>query len=177
MEVTVTDILFLVERLETLVATGKRIPLGNNVVVDQGAVLELVDQIRVAMPEEVRQAQRITAEASRIVEHGREEADAIIARAQEQAAQMLEERELVRLAQQRAGEILELAGREAGDIRRGADEYAAGVLIRLEGEVTKTLTSIKHGIEMLDRRRTPDMVEAIPVQPEPDPTAATPISG
>ncbi|HEY7452788.1 MAG TPA: ATPase [Candidatus Limnocylindria bacterium] len=160
-----------------LVATGKRVPLTNNVVVDQGAVLELVDQIRVSMPEEVRQAQRITGEAGRIVEHAREEADAIIARAQEQAAHMLEERELVRLAQQRAGEILEQANREAGDVRRGADEYAAGVLIRLEGEVTKALTSIKHGIEMLDQRRGPTTVEAIPVQPEADRAVGTPVSG
>lgn len=159
-----------------LVATGKRVPLTNNVVVDQGGVLELVDQIRVAMPEEVRQAQRITGEASRIVEHAREEADAIIARAQEQAAHMLEERELVRLAQQRAGEILEQATRESGDVRHGADEYAAGVLIRLEGEVTKTLTSIKHGIEMLDQRRGPATVDAIPVQPEADRAVGTPVS-
>ena len=105
-----------------LVATGKKLPLTNNVVVDQGAVLELVDQIRVALPDEVRQAQRITGEAGRIVEHARDEGDAIIARAQEQAAQMLEERELVRLAQQRAGEILEHANREGGDVRGGADE-------------------------------------------------------
>jgi cell division septum initiation protein DivIVA len=145
-------------------------------VVDQGAVLELVDQVRVSMPEEVRQAQRITGEAARIVEHAREEGDAVIARAQEQAAQMLEERELVRLAQQRAAEILEQANREAGDVRRGADEYAAGVLIRLEGEVTKTLTSIKHGIEMLDQRRGPTVIDAIPVQPQPE-RAGTPVSG
>ncbi|MEK6191710.1 MAG: hypothetical protein AABM41_05205 [Chloroflexota bacterium] len=146
-------------------------------VVDQGAVLELVDQIRVAMPEEVRQAQRITGEAGRIVEHAREEGDAIIARAQEQAAQMLEERELVRLAQQRAGEILEQANREAGDVRHGADEYATGVLIRLEGEVTKALTSIKHGIEMLDQRRGSGTLDAVPIQPEPERAVGTPISG
>lgn len=140
-------------------------------------MLDLVDQIRVAMPEEVRQAQRITGEAGRIVEHAREEGDAIIARAQEQAAQMLEERELVRLAQQRAGEILEGANREAGDVRHGADEYATGVLIRLEGEVTKALTSIKHGIEMLDQRRGSETVDAVPIQPEPERAAGTPISG
>ena len=159
-----------------LVATGKRVPLTNNVVVDQGAVLELVDQIRVAMPEEVRQAQRITGEAGRIVEHAREESDAIIARAQEQAAHMLEGGSR-RLAQQRAGEILEQATRDAGDVRHGADEYAAGVLIRLEGEVTKALTSIKHGIEMLDQRRGPATVEAIPIQPEADRPVGTPASG
>ena len=71
-------------------------------------MLELIDQLRAAVPDEVRQAKRITEEAGRITDRAREEGDAVIARAQEQAAQMLEERELVRMAQQRAGEILEL---------------------------------------------------------------------
>lgn len=50
---------------------------------------------------------------------------------------MLEERELVRAAQQRAGELLEQAQAEAREVRRGADEYAAGVLIRLEGSASR----------------------------------------
>ena len=147
-----TDILFLVERLESLVAAAKKVPLTNNVVLDQAAMLELVDQLRVSVPDEVRQAKRITEEVTRISERARDEADQIAARAQEQAAQMLEERELVKLAQQRAAEIIEQASREAGEVRRGADEYAAGVLIRLEGECIKALTSIKRGIDMLDER-------------------------
>ncbi len=147
-----TDILFLVERLETLVAAGKKLPLTNNVVLDQSAVLELIDQLRVSVPDEVRQAKRITDDATRITERAREEADQVLGRAQEQAAQMLEERELVKLAQQRAGELIDQANGEAVEIRRGADEYAAGVLIRLEGECIKALTSIKRGIDMLDER-------------------------
>jgi len=152
MEGVATDILFLVERLESLVAAGKKLPLTNNVVLDQAAVLELIDQLRVAVPDEVRQAKRITDDAGRITERARDEADQVIARAQEQAAQMLEERELVKLAQQRAGELIDQANEEAVEIRRGADEYAAGVLIRLEGECIKALTSIKRGIDMLDER-------------------------
>jgi len=138
-----------------MVATGKKLPLTNNVVLDQATVLELIDQLRVSVPDEVRQARRITEEAGRITERSREEGDAIIARAQEQAARMLEERELVRAAQQRAGELLEQAQLEAREVRRGADEYAAGVLIRLEGECIKALTSIKRGIDMLDDRHRP----------------------
>lgn len=122
---------------------------------DQATVLELIDQLRVSVPDEVRQARRITEDAGRITEHAREEGDAIVARAQEQAAQMLEERELVRAAQQRAAEILDRAQDEAREVRRGADEYAAGVLIRLEGECIKALTSIKRGIDMLDERHRP----------------------
>jgi len=138
------------------VAAGKKLPLTNNVVLDQAAVLELIDQLRVAVPEEVRQAKRVTDDAGRITERARDEAEQVIARAQEQAAQMLEERELVKLAQQRAGELIDQANAEAVEIRRGADEYAAGVLIRLEGECIKALTSIKRGIDMLDERHRPE---------------------
>jgi bifunctional DNA-binding transcriptional regulator/antitoxin component of YhaV-PrlF toxin-antitoxin module len=137
------------------VAAGKKLPLTNNVVIDQASVLELIDQLRVSVPDEVRQARRITEDAGRIAERARDEGDSIIARAQEQAAQMLEERELVRAAQQRAGELIEGAQAEAREVRRGADEYAAGVLIRLEGECIKALTSIKRGIDMLDERHRP----------------------
>ncbi len=172
-----TDIIFLVERLESLVAAGKKLPMTNSVMLDQAAVLELIDQLRVSVPDEVRQAKRITEEAGRISERAREEGDAIIARAQEQAAQMLEERELVRLAEQRAGEILDTANAEAAEVRRGADEYAAGVLIRLEGECIKALTSIKRGIDMLDERHRPQRsaAEAVTLAgPEHEATEAAP---
>lgn len=148
-------------------ASGKKLPLTNNVVVDQSAVLELIDQLRAAVPDEVRQARRITAEAGRITDRAREEGDAIIARAQEQAALMIEERELVKLSQQRAGEILEAANVEAAEVRRGADEYAAGVLIRLEGECIKALTSIKRGIDMLDERHRPTANLDVDAEVEP----------
>jgi hypothetical protein len=141
--------------LESLAASAKKLPLTNNVVIDQAAVLELIDQLRAAVPPEVAQARRITEESGRITERAREEGDAVIARAQEQAARMLEEKELVQMAKQRATEIIETTTREAADIRRGADEYAAGVLIRLEGECIKALTSIKRGIDMLDERYRP----------------------
>jgi len=43
---------------------------------------------------------------------------------------------------------------DADEIRRGADEYAVGVLVGLEGDVVKTLQSIKKGIALLDERRS-----------------------
>lgn len=153
--------------MESLAASAKKLPLTSNVVIDQAAVLELIDQLRAAVPPEVAQARRITEEATRITERAREEGDAVIARAQEQAARMLEDRELVQMAKQRATEIIETATREAADIRRGGDEYAAGVLIRLEGECIKALTSIKRGIDMLDERYRP---------PRSDSDGADPVS-
>jgi hypothetical protein len=82
------------------------------------------------------------------------------------------------MAQQRAGEIIDAANAEAAEVRRGADEYAAGVLIRLEGECIKALTSIKRGIDMLDERYRPprglgDDDGSSPI-PEQEPTEAIP---
>ncbi len=134
-------------------ANGKRLPLTNNVVIDQATALDLIDQLRVAVPEEVRQAKRVNQESDRILEKAQEEADRIVARAQEQAAFLIEERELTRAADVRSQEIIADGHRDADEIRRGADEYAANVLVRLEGECVKALQSIRHGIEMLDERR------------------------
>ncbi|HTS14808.1 MAG TPA: hypothetical protein VMH24_04015, partial [Candidatus Sulfotelmatobacter sp.] len=73
--------MFLVERLNALLENGRKLPLSNNIVVDQAAALELVEQLRLAVPEEVKQARRNTEESDRILERAQEEADRVVARA------------------------------------------------------------------------------------------------
>jgi cell division septum initiation protein DivIVA len=122
-------------------------------VVDQNAALGLIDELRVAVPEEVRAAKRINSEGERIIEKAQEEAERIVARAQEQAAFLIDERGLTQAAEKQSQEIIDEAHRDADEIRRGADEYAVGVLVGLEGDVVNTLQSIKKGIALLDERR------------------------
>jgi hypothetical protein len=145
--------MFLVERLESIIANGKKLPLTNNVVVDQVAALDLIDQLRVAVPEEVHAAKRINSQGERIIENAQEEAERIIAKAQEQAAFLIDERGLTQAAEEESRRILDRAEADGDEVRRGADEYAASVLIGLEGDVVRTLQSIKKGIAMLDERR------------------------
>jgi hypothetical protein len=151
-----------VERLESLIANGKRLPLTPNVVIDQNVALGLIDELRVAVPEEVRAAKRINSEGERIIEKAQEEADRIAARAQEQAAFLIDERGLTQQAEDESRRIVAAAERDADEVRRGADEYAVSVLVGLEGEVVKTLQSIKKGIRLLDERH------ATPVEPVSD---------
>lgn len=132
-------------------------------IVDQARALDLLDQLRVAVPEEIRAAKRINEETERIVERAQEEAERILARAQEQAAFLIEERELTRAAEIRSAEIITDGQREADEIRRGADEYAQSVLVKLEGECIRALQSIKRGLSLLDDRHVDD-----------DPDGATP---
>ena len=122
--------------------------------VDQNAALGLIDELRVAVPEEVRAAKRINAEGERIIEKAQEEAERIVGRAQEQAAFLIGDRGLTATAEHQSREIVANAHRDADEIRAGADEYAVGVLVGLEGDVVKTLQSIKKGIALLDERRS-----------------------
>ncbi len=121
--------------------------------VDQNAALGLIDELRVAVPEEVRAAKRINAEGERIIEKAQDEAERIVARAQEQAAFLIDERGLTQSAEAQSRVIIGDAHRDADDIRKGADEYAVGVLVGLEADVTRTLESIRNGIDLLDGRR------------------------
>jgi cell division septum initiation protein DivIVA len=105
------------------------------------------------VPEEVRAAKRINAEGERIIEKAEEEAERIVAKAQEQAAFLIDERGLTQAADAQSREIIAAAHRDADEIRGGADEYAVSVLVGLEGDVEKTLASIKKGIALLDDRR------------------------
>ena len=105
------------------------------------------------MPEEVRAAKRINSEGERIIEKAQEEAERIVAKAQEQAAFLIDERGLTQQADAESRRIIAEAQAEAEEVRRGADEYAVNVLVGLEGDVVKTLQSIKKGIDLLDSRR------------------------
>ena len=125
----------------------------SNVVIDQAAALGLIDELRVAVPEEVRAAKRINSEGERIIEKAEEEAERIVARAQEQAAFLIDERGLTQQAEAESRRIIGEANEDAEEVRRGADEYAVNVLVGLEGEVVKTLQRIKKGIDLLDSRR------------------------
>ena len=84
----------------------------------------------------------------RLLEQAREEAEQILARAQEQATYLIEERELTRQAEEMSDEIVRQAHAEGQEIRRGADDYAAEVLVALEAEVMQTLKTIHHGLEL-----------------------------
>lgn len=149
------DIQFLVERLETLVVNARKLPMTNQVIIDQAALLDLIDQLRIAIPEEVKQARRINQESDRVLAKAREEAEQIIGAGQEQAALLLQDQAILREAEMRAEEITQRAQQKADETMRGADRYAADVLLRLEGDLDKTLSIVKKSLELLEEGRPP----------------------
>jgi hypothetical protein len=146
------DIQFLVERLEALVVNARKVPMTSQVILEQATVLDLIDQLRVAIPEEVRQARRINQESDRVLARARDEAEQIIGAAQEQAALLLQDQAILREAETKAQDILDRAQVKSEETMRGADQYAADVLVRLESDLVKTLSIIKKSLEVIEER-------------------------
>src|SRR6059036_3653267 len=112
------DIQFLVKRLEALIVNGRKVPMTSQVILEQATVLDLIDQLRVAIPEEVRQARRINQESDRVLAKAREEAEQIIAAAQEQAALLLQDQSILREAEAKAQEMIDRAQGKSDETMR-----------------------------------------------------------
>ncbi len=143
------DILYLVERLEQVLAQGWRVPFTTNAVIDEDAFIDIVEQMHIAIPNEIRQAQQIVQQKDRIVAQAREEAERMVAQARERAEQMVEQTDLVSRARSRAQQIIEEAEQEAESVRQGADEYAADVLGRIRDELEVYLRQVDNGLTRL----------------------------
>ena len=146
------DIQFLVERLEALVVNARKVPMTSQIILEQATVLDLIDQLRVAIPEEVRAARRVNQETDRVLGKARDEAEQIIGAAQEQAALLLQDQSILREAESKAQELLDQAQTKSEETMGGADQYAADVLVRLESDLVKTLSIIKKSLEVLEER-------------------------
>lgn len=145
------DVLQLIDRLEQLVSSGTRLPLSSRTLIDEQEFLDIIDQLRVTVPEEIKQARRVSQEREKVMLQAEAEAEKILNAAQERATLMLQDNELIRRAQDEARRILDDADREAEDTRQGADEYAAEVLEGLESELARLLATTRKGRATLDR--------------------------
>ena len=143
------DILHLIDRLEELFNESRAIPFTHNVVVDEEKMLDLIDQMRVAIPEEMKKAQQVMTQRDRILAQAQEEANRTLVLAREKGEQLLERDSIVQSAQsfaeQRATDIIA----EADQTRIEADQYVIGTLTHLELELERYLNQVRNGIQTI----------------------------
>lgn len=144
--------------MEKLLREAWRIPMSAYLIINEGEFLELIDQLRTAIPKEVRQAERILQERDRAIALAESEAERILQQAREDAAKLAEEHEIITAANQRAQTIVERAHREAETLKADADAYAGGVLRdldgqlgTLEGQIGHLTAIVRNGLEQLSK--------------------------
>ena len=140
------DIQHLVDRLEQLLNDSRRLPLSAFLLVNEDRIYNLVDQMRVAIPEEIKRANRIEADKDRIMAQANEEAERIRELAKQEANELVNRDSITMSSQQRADNILERARRDADALRGDADSYVIEVLTKLEEDLLRSLAVVRNGL-------------------------------
>jgi len=143
------DILQLIDRLEELFNESKSIPLTRNVMVDEDRMLDIIDQMRIAIPEEVKKAQQLLGQRDRVLAQAQEEANRTLELARQKSDQMVTKEMVAQEAARRAEQIVVQARVEAENIRADADDYAMNSLTQLQDELERISNQVSNGVRIL----------------------------
>jgi vacuolar-type H+-ATPase subunit H len=146
------DLQYLIDRLENMVTTARRMPVTNRLMLDEQELADLIDQMRTVLPEEVRSARKVLRERDSIISEAQQQADEILKTAHEQAEMLLDQQGLMAEAQARARQYMDDIESDAQERINGADEYARQVLTQLREQLSRHLSTIEKGLDALDSR-------------------------
>lgn len=177
------DLLHLIDRLEEQIGEARRLPIGTGSVIDRRRLLDLVDQLRAAVPAEVREANEVLRNKGEVLARADEEVAIRLSRADEEVGRRVAESEVVKAAELRAQEIIAEARRETEGIMEEArhqaeaksaegarlaaeqmdeaDRYAMEMLRKLEQQLDAFMSSVRTGLQSFDRKPEEMAVSAL----------------
>lgn len=147
------DIQHLVDRLEDLIDEGRHFPFSKFTFIDEERALEIIDQMRISVPEQIEKASRLINQRDRLLAQANEEAARVVDLARQRSDELTNRDAIVQTAQNRAQNIIEQAKKEAENVRAEADAYVLNVLQELEEQLLRNLTVVRNGINKIVQER------------------------
>lgn len=144
----------IINAMEDMVENSWSLPLsGGKSVVDSEQILEFIEDMRTALPEELKRARQIMAQRDDVISRARREAEDIIATANAQAQKMVSSQEIYRLAQQKANEIVTDAQNKSNEMYNYAINYCDSLLGKTEESISASFTDMKSSLDALHETR------------------------
>lgn len=143
------DVLKLIEELEDIIDESSTVPLTKKVMVHSEEILDILQQIRTRLPDEMQQASWIKEEKERIIGEAQREAISIENDTKEKVKVMIDEHPITEAAKERANEIIVSANADAREIRLGAFEYADELLMGTQEQIERLVGLIEENREEL----------------------------
>ena len=139
------EVMELIDQLYTMVSEAWGVPLGNEkCIVERDQVLEILDEIKTAMPVELSEAKRLVSARDEFINNAKREAEGIRNQAEERARVLTSEQEIVKRSQQHAAEILSAAQKSAKELTRKATLYCETILKNSEEVLGRSMADIKN---------------------------------
>ena len=138
------EIFTLLENIEDILEKSKGVHFSNKVLVDKEEILEIISELRLKLPEELKQAKWIKEERQRILVEAQKEADDIVKEAENRIISMIDEHEITKKAYEKKAEIIETANEMSREISKGTKDYADNVLNGIEVALQEALKIIQN---------------------------------
>lgn len=145
------EVLEIIDMLEDVVEKSMAIPFAGRAVVDREELLDLIEEIRLNLPGDLKQAKWVTEERQRILDEANKEAEAIVKNAEEKMASLINDHEITQKANEQAEQIISSAQNSARELRLGAKQYADDVLTSLEARIEKLAHTIRENHKELKK--------------------------
>jgi chemotaxis protein histidine kinase CheA len=114
--------------------------------------LDIIDQMRISIPEEVKKAQQVSAQKDRVMAQAQEEANRTLQLAREKADQLADKDQIAQEASRRANQIIDQARMDAENIKSGADQYALDALASLADQLERLMGQVRNGMRVLEEK-------------------------
>ncbi len=140
----------LLDEMDAILDKATPLPLsGGRAMVNIDRLKELIDDIRLRLPQEIRKARAIVTERNDILADARKEAESITRKAEDRARSLVNEDEIVRKANITAGETISQAQAKGRDIRKAAVEYSENIMRATEDIISQKLTELRQARQNL----------------------------
>lgn len=145
----------MLDIMDDMLEEAWHFPLTGKSAVDVKKLKSLVDDIRLNMPTEIRQAKAIVADRNEIIQGARKEAELIIQKAEDRAKALVANDEIVRAAKERADEIVSNAQARHRELKQGSLEFADNMLKETEAALTTSLQEVRKKRQLLKSPQKP----------------------
>jgi cell division septum initiation protein DivIVA len=166
------DLIDRIDEVTALVESARAMPMSANCIVSRTDVLELLDDLRMALPAEVRRARAVLEEREEVLVAGREEADRLVAEGLAQRERLVSQAEVTVAAHAEADRIRTEAAQDAERLRREVEDFCAARLDGFEQVLRRTLQTVERGRARLDGRTDDVAVSMAEVLPDRQAAAA-----
>ena len=137
------EILDSIDIIEDTIEKGLNIPLAGKCMLDKDELLDLIQDIRLKLPDDLKQAKWVKDERQRILVDAQKEANEIIKSTEDKIISMINENEITKRAKEKADELINAANKRAKEIRQSTRQYADDVLADMEKIIEKTIQTLR----------------------------------
>lgn len=138
------EIFTLLETLEDILEKSRNVPFTNKGIVDKDEIVEIIQEIRLKLPDELKQAKWIKEERGRILLEAQKEADGVVKEAESRIISMIDEHEITRKAYEQKAQIIETANEMSREISKGTKDYADNLLEKIEAVLEDALKTVQN---------------------------------